>query len=136
MNKENNIDNISRDLLKAANITKAPESFTANIMSKIEAHNTASLPVLKPLISKVMWLLIAIITFGITIITLVFNKNTESTFSIEKYPIIDFSFIESINFSLPNIHISDITLFAIASFGIFFFIQLLIIDRNSRASIS
>ena len=136
MNKENNIDDISRDLLKAANITKAPESFTANIMSKIEVHKTVELPGLKPLISNGIWLLIAFITVGTTLISLLFNKNTESSFIIEKYPTIDFSFLKFINFSLPNIHFTDITLFAIASFGIFFLIQLIIIDRNSRANLS
>lgn len=136
MNKENNIDNISRNLLKAANITNAPEGFTTNIMSKIEAQNNVELTVYKPLISKLVWFLIALIALFTTIIALLFNETTGTSVIKESIPNFNYSFIESINFSLPSIQLSDISIISIAIFGIFFFIQLIIIDKNSRTNIS
>ncbi len=136
MNKENNIEDISRELIKAASITKAPQSFTANIMSKIEAHNTAKLTIIKPLISNGMWLLIGIITLFTTIITILYNKNTETTFIEENIPSINYNFLSSIDFTFPSLHLTNITLLAIASFGIFFIIQIFIIDKNTRTDLS
>ena len=136
MNKENNIDNISRELINAANITEAPQGFTTNIMSKIEAHKTVVLPILKPLISRAMWLLITIITIVTTTITLFYNNNTEAYFKEVKPSYFNYNFLESIDFTFPSIHLNNITMVAIASFGIFFIIQILMFDKNTRANIS
>jgi hypothetical protein len=102
--------------------------FTSNLMQKIveENHQFSKIDANKPLISKSIWILLALAVVAVLFIP--FKNNEESMFN---FPDLNFSFLEKIQFSgfLETFTVSNTVLYAVLFFGIMLFAQVLFLKK-------
>ncbi len=132
METDKRIDKIANSVFNKNSIESVSPDFTDNIMSEILEHKTSIATSIKPIISKSTWYLIISIITAVIVLSVVFipEKSTLSTI----IPYIDF---EISRISIPNINYTPIDIgrtsfFSIIFFGIFFMIQLIIIDKKKQ----
>lgn len=119
-NTDKHLENFTRKLMKENSLDKPSVDFTAHVMSKVWATNTAF--VYKPLISKPAWVIIFVGIFSLTGYLLF---NTAEASSGSWFQNMDLSKISFLHFNyLAGSKISTVTLYTVVMATIMLFIQI------------
>ncbi|GAB5564373.1 MAG: hypothetical protein Wins2KO_14360 [Winogradskyella sp.] len=98
------IEEIVEKLMSADSLEKAPEDFTFNVMSKIEALSTSSSTTeYTPLIPKYIWWILSA-GFVALIAKIILGKSKTDTSVAERYnlPEVSFNFLENLSVDFSN----------------------------------
>ncbi|NQV77723.1 MAG: hypothetical protein HQ490_05140 [Lutibacter sp.] len=131
-----NIEEITKYIIKEAQVESPSNDFLNKVMDSVKLENQLSLSkVYKPLISKSAWLLIITVFVALSIFTLTGNSGNYDLFSkvdvsfLNKIPSINiFENISSINI-FKNIHFSSTFTFSFLFFSILVMLQLFVIKN-------
>ena len=139
-----NIEEITKYIIKEAQIESPSEDFLDKVMNSVKLESKLSLTkVYQPLISKSAWLLIIMVFFGLSIFMLAGNSENSNflskvaTSSFDKITSIKvFKSISSINI-FENIHFSTTFTYSFVFFSILVMLQLFFIKNyfNKQNSI-
>ncbi len=118
-NADKHLDDLSRKVIGRSSLESPSFDFTHNVMAQVKAIAGSKITTYKPLISKSMWLVIALlVTSGIGYI--VFGPKSESLW-LQKLQLDDYMHIPSFD---TNIDVSQTTLYVFVLFAIMFSIQI------------
>ncbi len=98
------IEEIVEKLMSADSLEKAPEDFTFNVMSKIEALSKSSSTIeYKPLIPKYIWWILSA-GFVVLIAKIILGKSKTDTSIVERYnlPEVSFNYLENLSVDFSN----------------------------------
>lgn len=115
------LDNLTKKIIKGADLESPSLDFTASVMSQVKAVNS-NVTVYKPLISKIGWVFI-IASFLVLTVYLIFGTETESSSLLSS---IDFSILSKnkITNTLTSFTIPKTFVYAIVLFGLMFWVQI------------
>lgn len=118
------IDALVDKMMKAVDLKSPSLDFTSHIMSQVEELSSSQVTRYKPLISKWVWAIIAIIV--ITVLGLSLNENTINNETMSWYSTIDFSLLynNSISQFFNGITIPKTLLYSVVLFGAMLAIQI------------
>ncbi len=139
-----NIEEITKYIIKEAQIESPSEDFLNKVMNSVKLERKLSLrKVYQPLISKSAWLLIITVFFGLSIFMLA--GNSENSYLLSKVNVSFFDKITSIKVleNIPsinifkNIHFSSTFTYSFVFFSILVMLQLWVIKNyfNKQNSI-
>jgi membrane-associated PAP2 superfamily phosphatase len=119
---EQHLDELAKKVMQSSPLEKPSLDFTANIMAKVDAITTNNITVYKPLISKRMWLVIAVLVVG-SLFYGVFGSGLEGLSWFDK---VDFSIFSNnkITDAISGIKFSKTLIYAVGLCGLVFFIQI------------
>ncbi len=113
-----NIDRITKKIIKDAGLHQPSADFFSNVMEAIESQSTSASIVYKPLISKTVWIFIFAITAVVLALLFVFPVFTETSF-LNKLVIPEVYKFSLPEFSFPEFHLSEITIYGIGFLRLF-----------------
>ncbi|WP_034040632.1 hypothetical protein [Wocania ichthyoenteri] len=121
-NEDKHLDNFTKKIIKKAASESPSIYFTSEIMAQVTALNNSSATVYKPLISKKVWVLIAL-SFVVLCAYLILGTETEK---VSWFSTLDFSALSNNNFTnvLSGFTMSKTLMYAIVFFGLMFCIQI------------
>lgn len=132
-NKDQILDSFAKKQLKELSLDSPSKGFTNAIMSTITAKEAKKVIVYQPLISKKVWLGIAVLIVGVFFIPFQTQED-----SILKKVSLDLSFLDRINVSgmFDGLAVSSTTFYAVLLFSIMIAVQIFYIKGyfNKRAS--
>jgi hypothetical protein len=119
---EQHLDKFAKKVIQSTPLEKPSLDFTANIMAKVDAIATNSITVYKPLISKRMWFVIAVLVIG-SLSYGIFGSGFEGLSWLDK---MDFSVFSNnkITDAISGIKFSKTLIYAVGLCGLVFFIQI------------
>jgi membrane-associated PAP2 superfamily phosphatase len=119
---EQYLDKLAKKVMQSTPLEKPSLDFTANIMSKVSNIASNDITVYKPLISKRMWLVIAVLVVG-SLFYGIFGSGLEAIGWFDK---VDLSVISNnkITETISGIRFSKTLVYAIGLCGLVFFIQI------------
>ena len=118
MDKQSNkIDKLTHKLINEAGLENPSAEFFINVMDKIEAQKVSQPIVFEPLISKKMWMLIALLTIVALVLLTIYPVFTESSFY--QLPSLNKFAIQLPEVQFPEIHFSKITVYGIGFLSLF-----------------
>ena len=110
-----NIDRITKKIIKDAGLHQPSKDFFSNVMEAIESQSTSASIVYKPLISKTTWMLIFAIATVVLVLLFVFPIFSETSL-INPITIPEqFKF----NFTLPEMKLSKTTIYGVGFLSLF-----------------
>ena len=110
-----NIDRITKKIIKDAGLHQPSKDFFSNVMEAIESQSTSASIVYKPLISKTTWMLIFAIAAVVLVLLFVFPVFSETSL-INPITIPEqFKF----NFTLPEMKLSKTTIYGVGFLSLF-----------------
>ena len=121
-NIDKHLEKLTNKIMEETSLESPSFDFTDNIMSQVQIIKTSDVTVYKPLISKSIWILIALgfitligyLIFGTT------SQESEALFTINFDVLFNNRFTET----LSAMKFSDTLMYAIVSLGIMLFIQI------------
>ena len=121
-NIDKHLEKLTNKIMEETSLESPSFDFTDNIMSQVQIIKTSDVTVYKPLISKSIWILIALgfitligyLIFGTT------SQESEALFTINFDALFNNRFTET----LSAMKFSDTLMYAIVSLGIMLFIQI------------
>lgn len=121
-NIDKHLEKLTSKLMEETSLESPSFDFTDNIMSQVQIIKTSDVTVYKPLISKSIWILIALgfitligyLIFGTT------SQESEALFTINFDVLFNNRFTET----LSAMKFSDTLMYAVVSLGIMLFIQI------------
>jgi len=134
-NIDTHLDRLTNKVMKEVSLESPSFNFTDNIMSQVKMIESSNVTVYKPLISKSVWILIAI--GFIALISYLFLMNSsmqsEALFNLN----FDALFNNKFTTAFSNIKLSETLMYAVISLGIMLFIQIPLLKNyfNSRLAI-
>ncbi len=127
-NIDDHLDKLAKKVMYETSLESPSLNFTANIMAQVNAVKISDVTVYKPLISKNVWLLFAVVIASVCAY-FVFGNSLEGMGWFEA---IDFSFLPNIEISNPlsSFTVSKTFMYSIVFFAIMLFIQIPILKRR------
>jgi len=121
-NIDKHLEKLTNKIMEETSLESPSFDFTDNIMSQVQIIKTSDVTVYKPLISKSIWILIALgfitligyLIFGTT------SQESEALFTINFDVLFNNRFTET----LSAMKFSDTLMYAVVSLGIMLFIQI------------
>jgi len=110
-----NIEQITKNIIKEGGLHQPSPNFLSNVMETIEVQKLNESIVYKPLISKNMWLVLAVFLGVVAILLFLFPVFSET--SLLSQLVIP----EEYKFTLPELHLSKITIYGIGFLSLFLF---------------
>lgn len=126
-NVDKNLDQLSRKIMRQSSIEQPPFDFTQNVMAQIESLEHSKVTTYTPLISKRIWVFIAllfIVIFGLA----VFGATEENTGWIN-YLRLDIFSQFSIQNPLSNFKFSQTMFYALLLFAVMLCVQIPILKH-------
>ena len=127
-NVDKKLDNLSRKVMGNSVVESPSVNFTQNLMSQIISLNTSKVTTYVPLISKRVWLLIAVAFLGV-LGYLIIGTSGEQNTSITDYGL-DRIFNMQYSNPLSSVEFSQTLIYAVALFAIMLCIQIPILKRH------
>lgn len=110
-----NIDRITKKIIKDAGLHQPSSDFFSNVMEAIETQSTSASIVYQPLISKKTWMLLSTITVAFLVLLFVFPVFSETSL-INPITIPEqFKF----NFTLPEMKLSKTAIYGVGFLSLF-----------------
>ncbi len=110
-----NIDRITKKIIKDAGLEQPSSDFFSNVMEAIESETTSASMVFQPLISKKMWMLLIALTAAVLVLLFIFPVFSESSL-INPITIPEqFKF----DFNLPEMKLSKTTIYGVGFLSLF-----------------
>lgn len=128
-NKDKQLNDFVKKIVKSAGLETPSDGFTQNIMSKIAAQEgKSSATVYQPLISKTSWLILATITL-VLFTYVIFGK---LDLSIGWLPNINSVTLNKIGFmeALSQIHLPNTAVYALIGIMLFFYVQIIFLKKH------
>ena len=121
-NIDKHLEKLTNKIMEETSLESPSFDFTDNIMSQVQIIKTSDVTVYKPLISKSIWILIALgfITLIGYLILGTTSQDSEALFTIN----FDALFNNRFTKALSAMKFSDTLMYAIVSLGIMLFIQI------------
>ena len=121
-NIDKHLEKLTSKLMEETSLESPSFDFTDNIMSQVQIIKTSDVTVYKPLISKSIWILIALgfITLIGYLILGTTSQDSEALFTINFDVLYNNRFTET----LSVMKFSDTLMYAVVSLGIMLFIQI------------
>lgn len=126
-NVDRQLDNLARNVIGTSSVEQPSSNFTQNLMTQIYALNKASMFRYKPLISKPVWVGLAIVVIGIFGYAFFFTSETDSQTTLN---LVINTFSEH-NLSSPfsGFEISQVATYSVVLFCVMLCIQIPILKR-------
>lgn len=123
--KENDnkyLDDFAKKVIKKTSLESPSIHFTSEIMSQVTAFSNSKVTVYKPLISKKVWVLIAISFIALSIYLVLGAETQESSW----FSTLDLSFLQNnkVSNTLSGFTMSKTLMYAVTFFGIMLCIQI------------
>ncbi len=128
-NKDKQLDDFVKKIVKSAGLETPSVGFTQNIMSKIVAQEAKStVTVYQPLISKTSWLILATITL-LLFAYVIFGK---LDLTISWLPNINSEVLNKIGFmdALSQINLPNTAVYSLFGIILFFYVQIIFLKRH------
>jgi len=126
-NTDKKLDAFTGKFLKDFSSETPSLDFTKEVMSKIEAATNTTIFEYKPLISKKLWFVLAVLTIGVFSYLIFGDVQTENASTMSK----KLAFLTEMNsFSLPKFQVSNILLYGIIGFTFFISIQMMVLKNH------
>ena len=121
-NIDKHLEKLTNKIMEETSLESPSFDFTDNIMSQVQIIKTSDVNVYKPLISKSIWILIALgfITLIGYLILGTTSQDSEALFTINFDVLFNNRFTET----LSAMKFSDTLMYAVVSLGIMLFIQI------------
>jgi hypothetical protein len=132
-NSDKKLEKLIDKIMKDAKPQTPSFDFTNKVMSKVNALNTNSVTVYKPLISKTGWLIICIILLALTVyIATVADTNSTGILSALDFSALRNNKIAHImqGFELPGITVSKTVVYSLFFFGIMVCVQIPLLKHH------
>lgn len=128
-NKDKQLNDFVKKIVRSAGLETPSDGFTQNIMSKIAVQEAKTTAIkYKPLISKRSWLILAAITI-ILFTYIIFGK---LDLSISWLPNIYSVILNKIGFmeALSQIHLPNTAVYALIGILLFFYVQIIFLKKH------
>ncbi|MCK5847089.1 MAG: hypothetical protein KAG84_06605 [Bacteroidales bacterium] len=134
MEINNRIDKIAKQAFDKSSMESVNSGFTESIMAKISEANIANYLTITPIINKRTWFIISFSILIIIILSLAFIPANNNLIIPNVFTDTNFSniIIPNINYHFIKINLNSATFYSIISFGIFFIIQILLINKMQQ----
>lgn len=121
------IDEFTEKLLKDFSRETPSFDFTTKVMSSVEGLSSSTATIYKPLISKRIWFLIAVLALGV-FSYLIFGNNQMENYWFSATQ----SYVESNLkiFNVPDFKVSNVFTYAVTGFAFFMSIQILLLKNH------
>lgn len=134
--QNNQLDNFIKKVVSEAGVEEPTASFTEAIMQDIQQSEISTLKTrYKPLISKYLWIAIGLVIIGACTISLLGDWETKLSIPyVENLSELNFiSALNNLDYSLmDNINIHNNVVYAVLMLSIFFYIQMLLLERRVK----
>ncbi len=127
--QSNNIDKITKNIIKDAGLHLPSSSFLTNVMEAIETQSISQPVVYKPLISKAIWILLFTLTIVALVLLFIFPVFSETSLFSQLTIPEEFNF----EFNLPEMNLSKTTIYGIGFLALFL-IQIPFLKRQLEKS--
>ncbi len=113
--QSNNIDRITKKIIKDAGLEQPSSDFFSNVMEAIESQSVSPSIVYQPLISKKVWMALFALTAAVLVLLFIFPVFSETSL-INPITIPEqFKF----EFNFPEMHLSKTTIYGIGFLSLF-----------------
>lgn len=132
-NSDKKLEKLVDKIMKDAKLDSPSFDFTNKVMSKVNALNSNSVTVYKPLISKTGWLIICIILLALTVyIATVTETNSTGFLSALDFSVLRNNKIVHImqGFELPGITLSKSLIYSLFFLGIMVCVQIPLLKHH------
>lgn len=121
------LDKLAQKVVKQSELESPSLDFTANVMKAVNASNISHVTVYKPLISKRGWLVVAMLCVGAFAYLFYFGGAED----LGWFDNVDYSLLSDnkITEALGSVTFSKILIYAIALFGLVWFVQISLIKN-------
>lgn len=128
-NKEKQLDDFVKKVVKNAGLEAPSDDFTQSIMSKIVAQNEKSMVTrYKPLISKTSWLVLAFIAIFLLVYVIFGNSDLNVSWipSINEVATDNIGFIKT----LENLRLPNTLLYSLTGLTLFIYVQIVFLKKH------